>query len=33
MTGAVGNGEWVGASLRDVLTLAGIRDSAHNRPR
>ena len=27
-TGAVGNGEWVGASLRDVLTLAGIKDSA-----
>ena len=33
MTGAVGNGEWLGPSLRDVLTLAGIRDSAHNRPR
>ena len=28
MTGAVGNGEWVGAALRDVLTLAGIDDSA-----
>jgi len=28
MTGGVGNGEWVGASLRDVLTLAGIRDNA-----
>ena len=27
-TGAIGNGEWVGASLRDVLTLAGIKDSA-----
>ena len=27
-TGGVGNGEWVGASLRDVLTLAGIRDDA-----
>ena len=27
-TGGVGNGEWVGTSLRDVLTLAGIRDSA-----
>ena len=27
-TGAVSNGEWVGASLRDVLTLAGIRDNA-----
>ena len=24
MTGAVSNGEWVGAQLRDVLTLAGI---------
>ncbi len=30
MTGAVGNGEWVGASLRDVLTLAGIQASAHS---
>ncbi len=30
MTGAIGNGEWVGASLRDVLTLAGIRDNAHS---
>ena len=28
MTGAVGNGEWLGAALRDVLTLAGIRDNA-----
>ncbi len=28
MTGAVGNGEWVGAPLRDVLTLAGIHASA-----
>ena len=28
MTGAVGNGEWVGAQLRDVLTLAGIHASA-----
>ncbi|MCY4625174.1 MAG: molybdopterin-dependent oxidoreductase [Chloroflexi bacterium] len=28
MTGAVGNGEWVGARLSDVLTLAGIRDDA-----
>ena len=28
MTGAISNGEWVGASLRDVLTLAGIRDDA-----
>ena len=27
-TGGVSNGEWVGASLGDVLTLAGIRDSA-----
>ena len=27
-TGAVSNGEWVGASLRDVLRLAGIRDDA-----
>ena len=27
-TGAVSNGEWVGASLRDVLTRAGIRDDA-----
>ena len=30
MTGAIGNGEWIGASLRDVLTLAGIRDNAHS---
>ena len=28
MTGAVGNGEWGGAALRDVLTLAGIDASA-----
>ena len=28
MTGAVGNGEWVGARLSDVLTLAGVRDDA-----
>ena len=28
MTGAIGNGEWTGVSLRDVLTLAGIKDSA-----
>ena len=28
MTGAVGNGEWTGAALRDVLTLAGIRGNA-----
>ena len=27
-TGAVSNGEWVGASLRDVLELAGIKDDA-----
>ncbi len=27
-TGGVSNGEWVGASLRDVLTLAGIKDKA-----
>ena len=27
-TGGVSNGEWVGVSLRDVLTMAGIRDSA-----
>ena len=27
-TGGVSNGEWVGASLRDVLTLAGIKDDA-----
>ncbi len=26
--GAIGNGEWVGATLRDVLTLAGIGDNA-----
>ena len=29
MTGAIGNGEWLGASLRDVLTLAGIHENAH----
>ena len=28
MTGAVGNGEWVGASLSDALTLAGVHASA-----
>ena len=28
MTGGVSNGEWVGASLRDVLSLAGIRSDA-----
>ena len=28
MTGAVGNGEWVGVALGDVLTLAGIEDNA-----
>ncbi len=28
MTGGVGNGEWVGVELRDVLTLAGIQDNA-----
>ena len=28
MTGGVGNGEWVGVSLADVLTLAGIHASA-----
>ena len=28
MTGAVGNGEWTGAALRDVLMLAGIHASA-----
>ncbi len=27
-TGAVGNGEWTGVPLRDVLTLAGIREGA-----
>ena len=27
-TGGVSNGEWVGVALRDVLTLAGITDSA-----
>ena len=27
-TGGVSNGEWVGASLRDVLTLAGIKNNA-----
>ncbi len=28
MTGAVSNGEWVGAQLRDILTLAGIQPDA-----
>ncbi len=28
MTGAVSNGEWVGAQLRDVLTLAGVQPDA-----
>ncbi len=28
MTGAIGNGEWAGAALGDVLTLAGIHASA-----
>ncbi len=28
MTGGVSNGEWVGAALRDVLTLAGVHASA-----
>ncbi len=28
MTGGISNGEWVGASLRDVLTLAGIANNA-----
>ena len=28
MTGGISNGEWVGAALRDVLTLAGIHASA-----
>ena len=27
-TGGVSNGEWVGAALRDALTLAGIQDNA-----
>ena len=27
-TGAVSNGEWVGVSMSDVLTLAGVRDDA-----
>ena len=27
-TGGVSNGEWTGVSLRDVLTLAGVRDDA-----
>ena len=27
-TGGVSNGEWVGASLRDVLSMAGIKDNA-----
>ena len=30
MTGAVSNGEWVGARLSDVLTLAGIREDARS---
>ena len=30
MTGAISNGEWIGASLRDVLALAGIRDDARS---
>ena len=29
-TGAVGNGEWTGVPLKDVLTLAGITDDAEN---
>lgn len=29
-TGGAGNGEWLGASLRDVLPLAGIKDNAVN---
>ena len=28
MTGAVGNGEWTGTALRDVLTLAGVHANA-----
>ena len=28
MTGAVGNAEWTGVALRDVLTQAGIRENA-----
>ena len=28
MTGGIGNGEWVGVAMRDVLTLAGIHASA-----
>ena len=28
MTGAIGNGEWTGTALSDVLTLAGIKDNA-----
>lgn len=28
MTGGIGNGEWTGVSLRDVLTLAGVTDDA-----
>ena len=28
MTGAIGNAEWTGVSLRDVLTLAGVTDAA-----
>ena len=28
MTGAVGNAEWTGVALRDVLTRAGIREDA-----
>ncbi len=27
-TGGISNGEWIGVSLRDVLTLAGVSDSA-----
>ena len=30
MTGAIGNGEWTGVALRDVLALAGIRADARN---
>ena len=33
MTGAVGNGEWVGGARCDVLTLSSIPDSAHNHSR
>jgi sulfane dehydrogenase subunit SoxC len=28
LTGAISNGEWSGASVRDILTLAGIKDEA-----